>query len=76
MEPQRKQELLARKEEMSASRNRSVVLIVGAGVAGLAAARRLRENSVDSVVVLEGSHRPGGRVCSHSLRQGEGECRG
>ena len=55
--------------------NRSAVVIVGAGVAGLSAARRLLENSVEDVVVLEGSDRPGGRVYSRRLREEEGAAR-
>lgn len=38
------------------------VLVIGAGVAGLAAARRLGERGVRSVVVLEARQRVGGRV--------------
>lgn len=38
------------------------VVVIGAGVAGLAAARRLRERGVESVVVLEARTRVGGRV--------------
>ena len=55
--------------------NRSAVVIVGAGVAGLSAARKLLENSVEDVVVLEGSDRPGGRVYSRRLREEEGAAR-
>jgi monoamine oxidase len=40
---------------------RTDVVIVGAGVAGLAAARRLHEHGT-RVIVLEGRHRIGGRV--------------
>jgi monoamine oxidase len=40
---------------------RSDVVVIGAGVAGLAAARRLQENGL-RVVVLEGRDRIGGRV--------------
>ena len=38
------------------------VVVIGAGIAGLAAARRLRERGVGSVVVLEARRRVGGRV--------------
>src|SRR5262245_8912313 len=43
------------------SRRPSRVLVVGAGVAGLAAARALRDQHVD-VVVLEARDRIGGRI--------------
>jgi monoamine oxidase len=46
------------------------VLVVGAGFAGLAAARRLTVAGVE-VVVLEARHRVGGRVWSHRLHNGE-----
>jgi monoamine oxidase len=38
------------------------VVIVGAGFAGLSAARRLRERSVDDLIVLEARSRVGGRT--------------
>ncbi len=38
------------------------VVIVGAGFAGLAAARRLRERGIDDIVVLEARDRVGGRT--------------
>lgn len=44
------------------------VVIIGAGSAGLAAAKHLRENGVDDVVVVEGRSWVGGRVhTNHSL---------
>jgi monoamine oxidase len=44
-------------------------IVVGAGFAGLAAARMLAEGGVD-VVVLEARNRVGGRVHSHALADG------
>ncbi|XP_019639173.1 PREDICTED: polyamine oxidase-like [Branchiostoma belcheri] len=38
------------------------VIIVGAGIAGIAAAKTLHENGVDDFVILEGSDRIGGRM--------------
>lgn len=46
------------------------VLVIGAGIAGLAAARRLHDDGV-RVTVLEARDRVGGRV--HSLRNGRGD---
>ncbi len=45
------------------------VIVVGAGLAGLAAARFLRRRGVD-VVVFEAQERVGGRVRSHALSNG------
>ena len=53
----------------SAQRNQSVV-IVGAGVAGLAAAGELRANGFDDVVVLEARDRIGGRVWTDTIGDG------
>ena len=50
----------------SAQRNQSVV-IVGAGVAGLAAAGELRANGFDDVVVLEARGRIGGRTWTDTI---------
>lgn len=38
------------------------VVIVGSGIAGLAAAQTLRKNGFGDVVVLEGNDRIGGRI--------------
>ena len=45
-------------------------IIVGAGAAGLAAARRLIDNNAGSVVVLEARSRLGGRTCTRMALQG------
>lgn len=45
------------------------VAIVGAGIAGLAAAKALRESGFDNVTVFEASHRIGGRV--HTIAFGK-----
>jgi monoamine oxidase len=54
---------------MNASDPRQVI-VVGAGVAGLVAARRLADRGVD-VLVLEASERVGGRLRSHHMPNGE-----
>jgi monoamine oxidase len=46
------------------------VVVVGAGVAGMVAARRLSDHGLD-VVVLEARDRVGGRLWSHRLPNGE-----
>jgi monoamine oxidase len=46
------------------------VVVVGAGVAGMVAARRLSDRGLD-VVVLEARERVGGRLWSHRLPNGE-----
>ena len=46
------------------------VIVVGAGVAGLVAARRLSDRGLD-VLVLEARDRVGGRLWSHRLPNGE-----
>ena len=53
----------------SAERNRRVV-IVGAGVAGLAAAGELRARGYDDVAVLEAHDRIGGRVWTDTIGDG------
>ena len=49
---------------------RHQVVVVGAGIAGMVAARRLFDRGLD-VVVLEGRDRVGGRLWSHRLPNGE-----
>ncbi|XP_067270246.1 polyamine oxidase (exo-N4-amino) 1 [Pseudorasbora parva] len=43
------------------------VVVIGAGVAGLAAAKKLKEYGFDDVTVLEASEKVGGRVASATL---------
>ena len=50
---------------ISDSPKKPAVIIIGAGVAGLAAANRLHSVGVP-FVILEGSNRVGGRLCSMS----------
>ncbi|KAJ4978428.1 hypothetical protein NE237_009208 [Protea cynaroides] len=44
------------------SSSRSSVIIIGAGISGISAAKVLAENGVDDVVILEASDRIGGRI--------------
>ncbi|KAG2372495.1 Polyamine oxidase [Vigna angularis] len=46
---------------------RSAVIIVGAGISGIAAAKVLVENGVKDVVILEASDRVGGRIRKESF---------
>ena len=56
---------------MTARERRSVdVVVVGAGLAGLTAARRLQERG-RSVLVLEARDRVGGRTLNHDLGDGQ-----
>ena len=45
------------------------VVVIGAGLAGLSAARRLHEQGVD-VLVLEARDRVGGRTLNHPIGEG------
>ena len=54
---------------MTTDRRRCDVVVVGAGLAGLAAAQHLQERGCD-VEVLEAKSRPGGRI--RSIRRGDG----
>lgn len=46
------------------------VIIVGAGVAGLACASRLKELGIEDVLILESRDRPGGRIHTVSASHG------
>jgi monoamine oxidase len=54
----------------AATRKKVDVVVVGAGLAGLSAARRLRRGGA-SVAVLEARDRVGGRTLNHPLGRGE-----
>ncbi|KAG7014256.1 Polyamine oxidase 1 [Cucurbita argyrosperma subsp. argyrosperma] len=49
------------------SPSRSSVIVIGAGVSGLSAAKVLVDNGIDDVVILEASDRIGGRVCKENF---------
>lgn len=46
----------------------SKIIIIGAGVAGIAAAKRLLENGFTNIIILEAENRIGGRI--HSVEFG------
>lgn len=46
------------------------VIIIGAGVAGIAAATRLFEHGIENILVLEAENRIGGRVNTVDLPNG------
>lgn len=43
------------------------VVIIGAGIAGLAAANRLLENNIHNVIVLEAKDTVGGRILTQEF---------
>ncbi|KAL9659254.1 hypothetical protein QQ045_024059 [Rhodiola kirilowii] len=47
---------------MDSSSSRSSVIIIGAGISGISAAKVLAENGVDDTLILEASDRIGGRI--------------
>lgn len=49
------------------SPSRSSVIIIGAGVSGISAAKVLAENGIEDVVILEASDRIGGRIRKESF---------
>jgi monoamine oxidase len=61
-----------RAAEWALSQNHQRVLVVGAGIAGLCAARLLQDHGVD-VVVIEGRSRIGGRIHSVGVANDLGE---
>ncbi|TRY96025.1 hypothetical protein DNTS_006091 [Danionella cerebrum] len=62
----REGQVLQRVNESMADRGPSIV-VVGAGVAGLAAAKKLREHGFSDVTVLEATEKPGGRVATAKI---------
>jgi len=43
------------------------VIIIGAGIAGLAAATHLSQHDMNDFIVLEAQNRIGGRICSAKI---------
>lgn len=43
------------------------VIIIGAGIAGLAAATHLSQHDMNDYIVLEAQNRIGGRICSSEI---------
>lgn len=47
------------------------VIIIGAGISGVAAATRLFERGISNILVLEAENRIGGRIHTYKLPDGE-----
>lgn len=62
IDPARGHQLLAAPATAMAEQRRADVLVLGAGVAGLAAARALTSSGIDNLAVLELEDRPGGNA--------------
>lgn len=43
------------------------VIIIGAGIAGLAAATHLSQHDMNDYIILEAQNRVGGRICSTKI---------
>ncbi|XP_076463866.1 peroxisomal N(1)-acetyl-spermine/spermidine oxidase-like [Babylonia areolata] len=61
---------LAMQRTESNPRRRPTVVVVGAGFAGVGAARQLVQGGLGDVIVVEAGERPGGRVQTHHLEGG------
>ena len=59
--------LVRRDARIAAVRRHERLIIVGAGIAGLAAAAELRSRGFEDIVVLEARHRVGGRIWTDRL---------
>uniref|UniRef100_A0A7M5X1J3 Amine oxidase domain-containing protein n=1 Tax=Clytia hemisphaerica TaxID=252671 RepID=A0A7M5X1J3_9CNID len=59
-----------RKRNHQKRMKKKTVLIIGAGICGLACARELTKHDAINVVVLEASNRIGGRIHSHTTEDG------
>ncbi len=47
------------------------VVIIGAGISGIAAAKTLIDSGIGNVTILEAANRVGGRIWSKEVEQGD-----
>lgn len=57
-------------ESSTFSSNIHQVIIIGAGISGLSAARHLRKNGVTNIIILEATSKPGGRIQTQVFGKG------